>query len=528
MKILISNAKIHSMDRFNSVYNSMIMENDRIIALGDYKELKMNISSKDIVWDADSRTIIPGMTDSHIHFLDYSLSLNEVSLRGVKSIEKCKEIIKEKVKDTKPGDWITGGGWDKSLWGDNFPNKDALDKAAPDNPVYLISKDCHTSWVNSLALYKAKIDNETFIEGGEIEKSKGELTGILKENAQSLVKGIIPYPTENVIEDALMSGIQNSHSLGFTAVHSMSLQNDSSFNTLVNALRRIRDKDLLKLRFTLNPTLSIMEEIIRTGIGKDFKNDFMRLGAIKLFADGSLGSQSAWMTEDYIGRPGHKGMHIECGKGLDENIRKSISLGFPVAVHAIGDRANQEVLDIFEKCQLESKGLRHRIEHAQILCQKDIKRFATLGVIASVQPIHLLEDVDLINKFWGKRGRWAYPFQSLLNSGAVLTFGSDSPVEDLNPFIGIYAAVSRQRVKDATPFYKEEKVSVYDAIKAYTQSPAFATCDEIIRGTLEQGKKADFVILNKDVFTVAAESIKDIKVITTVVDGKVVYGDGMA
>ena len=523
MRTLVTNAKIYSMDKFNSVYNSMIIDKDRIVLLGDYRELKRNIKDGDAIWDMEGRTVIPGMTDSHIHFLDYSLSLNEISLRGIRSIEECAALVRDKAMKTQPGQWITGGGWDKSLWGGKLPTKEVLDKNSPHNPVYLISKDCHTSWINSLALELAGIGGHTSIEGGEIEKSNGIPTGILKENAQSIVRSAIPYPDDEIIEKALLQGIQKAHSLGYTAVHNMSLQNDTSFYTLYKMLKRMKDKGLLTLRFTLNPTLAVLEELIDSGLESEFNDDFIKIGATKLFTDGSLGSQSAWMIDDYADRPGWKGIPIEHGKKLEESIRKSISLGYSVTVHAIGDRANKEVLDVLEKQNNPSVGLRHRIEHAQILNPDDIKRFAQLEIIASVQPIHLLEDIDLINKYWGERGRWAYPFNSLLKSGSVLTFGSDSPVEDLNPFIGIYAAVSRKRVKDEETFYEEERLSVYEALKAYTWGPTYAVGDERLRGSLEIGKKADFTVLNKDIFNIAPMDILNINVEATVVDGKMVY-----
>ncbi len=523
MRTLVTNAKIYSMDKVNSVYNSMIIEKDRIVLLGDYRELKRSIKDEDIVWDMEGRTVIPGMTDSHIHFLDYSLSLNEISLRGVRSIEECAVLVRDKATNTQPGQWITGGGWDKSLWGGKLPTKEVLDKSSPRNPVYLISKDCHTSWVNSLALELAGIGGHTSIEGGEIEKSNGIPTGVLKENAQSIVRSVIPYPDDELIEKALLQGMQKAHSLGFTAVHSMSLQNDTSFYTLYKALKRIKDKGLLTLRFTLNPTLTVLEELIETGMESEFNDGFIKIGATKLFTDGSLGSQSAWMMDDYVDHSGWKGIPIEHGHKLEESIRRSMSLGYPVTVHAIGDRANKEVLDVIEKQNNPSMGLRHRIEHAQILNPDDIKRFAQLEVIASVQPIHLLEDIDLINKYWGERGRWAYPFNSLLKSGAVLTFGSDSPVEDLNPFTGMYAAISRQRVKDAAPFYEDERISVYEAVKAYTWSPSYTAGEEKNRGTLEIGKKADFAVLSKDIFSIDTMEILDIKLVATVVDGKTIY-----
>lgn len=526
MKTLITNAIIYSMDKKNSVYNSMIVENENITLLGEYKDLKKYISNNDIIWDLEGKTVIPGLTDAHIHFLEYSLLLTQISLRRVKSIKDCAEHVRKKAEEIQPGEWITGGGWDKNLWGGYFPTKDILDKASPKNPVFLISKDCHTAWVNSIALKKAGINENTpNMEGGEIEKANNIPTGILKENAQSLVRSIIPYPNEDIIRKALLEGIQKTHSLGFTAVHCMSLQNDTSFCVFLEALKQIRRRDLLTLRFTLNPTLKIMNKIIDSGLEKKFGDAFLKFGAIKIFVDGSLGSQSAWTIDDYCGHTDCKGISIEHGQKLEENIRKSISLGFPVAVHAIGDRANREILDVLNKYHGISvkKGLRHRIEHAQLLNPKDLDRFSALGVIASVQPIHLLEDMDLIMKFWGERGRWAYPFNSLIKNGTIMTFGSDAPVEDLNPFIGIYAAVKRQRKRDEKVFYNQEKISVYDALKAYTWGPAYASKDDNIRGTLEADKKADFVVINKDIFNINPDEIPDIKVESTIVDGNKVY-----
>jgi len=523
MKTLITNAKIYSMDKVNSNYGSMIIENDRIVELGEYRDLKNNITKEDIIWDFKGMALIPGMTDSHIHFLDYSLSLNEVSLRGVKSLEVCGELVREKAKQLQPGEWITGGGWDKNLWDGEFPNKEILDRVAPNNPVYLIGKDCHTSWVNSIALEKSGIDGNTFIDGGEIKRLDGIPTGILKENAQSLVKNIIPYPNEEIIIKALEKGIKTAHSFGLTAVHNMSLQNDRSFYLFFKCLKKIKKEKFLTLRFTLNPILEVVEEIVRIGMEKELMDDFLKLGASKLFTDGSLGSQSAWLIDDYLCIPHCKGMPVEYGQKLEDSIKRSISLGYPVAVHAIGDRANREVLNILDGLHNITRDLRHRIEHAQFLNRNDIGRFAKLGVIASVQPIHLLADIDLIEKYWGERGRWAYPFNSLIEKGTIMAFGSDAPVEDLNPFIGIYAAVNRQRKMANVPFYNKEKITVYNALKAYTWGPAYAVGEESIRGTLEKGKKADFVVLDKDIFNISPKEILDIKVEYTVVDGEKVY-----
>ncbi len=523
MKTLVRNARIYSMDKNGSTYDTMLIQGNKIALLGNYKNIKKQVSDIDKVWDLGGKVVIPGMTDSHLHFLDYSLSLEEVSLRGADSIDTCKDIIKEKVKTLEEGEWLTGGGWDKNLWGGNLPTKEIIDEVAPNNPVFLISKDCHTSWVNSMALKEAGVNSETTIEGGEVEKSGNTLTGILKENAQSLVRRSIPYPSAKIIKDMLLKAIHNAHSLGYTAVHTMSLQNDTSFYTLLDGLKEIKKENRLSLKFVLNPTLKIMKDLIESGLDKDFDSRFIRLGAVKIFVDGSLGSQSAWTLKEYCGSKKHRGMPIEYGEVLEDSVKESILLGYPVAVHAIGDKANKEILNVLSKYSSISQRLRHRIEHAQLLDPSDIKRFADLGVIASVQPIHLSEDICLIEEHWGAGGRWAYPFNSLLKNKAVLTFGSDSPVEDINPFIGMHVAVNRQRKDNKGYFYENEKISVYDAVKAYTWAPAYASNEENKRGTLEVGKLADFVVIDRDIFNIDENEIADINVELTVVEGDIVY-----
>ncbi|MFQ6076348.1 MAG: amidohydrolase, partial [Candidatus Bathyarchaeia archaeon] len=441
------------------------------------------------------------------------------------SLEEAVKRVEERVERAKLGEWIVGGGWDKNLWeGGGFPNKGDLDRVSPNNPVVLSSKDGHTLWVNSLALSKASITRETpNPQGGEIgrDPETGEATGILKENATRIVESVIPEPTVGRIEEALKPAIETAHTFGITSIHVPEGRKE------FQAFQRLQAKGELGLRVFMMIPAESLQSAIKVGLTTGFGNERLRVGMLKLFADGALGSQTAAMLEPYERDPKNRGIIATPEEEMRALMAKASTDGLGIAVHAIGDRANRMVLDIIEEVAETGSGrrVRYRVEHAQHLSPEDVERFGRLGVIASIQPVHISLDMDIADRHLGGRSRWAYPLRTLLDTGAKLTFGSDCPVMTMDPVLGIYTAVTRKRASGYPPggWHPEERITVEEAVRAYTIDAAYASGEERIKGSIEVGKLADMVVLSRNIFEVPEEDIPRARVEMTVFAGEIVY-----
>ncbi len=520
--MLVYGGRIHTMSPLGCV-EALYIEGDRVVAAGKKQVLESVLRPGTTQVCLEGRAVFPGMYDSHIHLNMWSIGLKRIDLRSAKTVQDALQVVSEAAKNTPEGRWILGGRWDKSVWVE-FPDAVDLDRVSPAHPVYLVSKDGHSGWANSLAMKIAGVgpDTEAPAGGAILKHNTGRLTGMFQDTATRLIQEHIPLPEfEHVVTD-VDAGIRKLHSLGIVGAHVC----DGVMGFKV--ARTLWERGRLAFRIAAMLPNSHMRHAVEAGLSQGFGNDNLFLGPIKMFKDGALGSSTAWMTEPYEHIPGYRGLEVMSQRQLAEDVELAVGAGFGTAIHAIGDLACRNVLDVLEKHAEVSrkKRLRHRIEHAQLLTVQDVARFGQLGVVASVQPSHVVADRYMADREWGDRARWAYAFRSLLDTGAVLAFGSDAPVDEPDPLYGIHCAVNRQAVGDteAGAWYPEEKMSVLDSIRAYTVGAAYAAGREDVLGDLSPGKLADFVVLSKDITQIHPSEITSAKVEATCVGGTMVYG----
>ena len=473
--------------------------------------------------DLAGRRAVPGLTDSHIHFVNYGLNLERVELTGVASRDEVRRRVSDAARVVADGEWVLGWGWDHSLWPDpRFPDRSALDDVTGHVPASLRRKDGHMTWLNSSALRAAAITRNTEDPpGGRIGRdTHGEPDGLLFETAQDLVYRVMPEVTPAQADRAARRAQTELHRFGVTGVHVP----EAAF--AFGAFQRLDASGELALRVSMMLTHDGLESAIETGLRTGFGGRFLRVGPMKMFVDGSLGSETAAMLTPFEGGD-NTGILTVPEEEIARSIERAARSGIASAIHAIGDRANRVVLDAFERTRetWQPLGLRQRIEHVQVLHASDVPRLAQLGIVASMQPIHTTQDMDLVDRLWGERGRYAYAFRSVAESGAVLAFGSDAPVETPDPLAGLYAAVARRRPdgRPAAGWYPEERISSEQALRAYTTGAAYAVGMEERLGHLAPGTYADLTVLAEDVVGDEPERIRDARVTHTIVDGRVVY-----
>lgn len=499
-------------------------QGSKIIAVGKNSDVE-NLGRKNFrVIDLEGKTVLPGLTDCHTHFLSFAHGLRRVNLHGVRSFQEVLSTIEAFGVKLKADEWLVGGGWDKNILGDESPiTKETLDKVCPERPAALQSKDHHVLWVNSKALKAVGIDETTKNpRGGKIEKhhSTGDPTGILKETACSLVWERVPIPAAAISKELLKEALKIANGYGLTGIQN---HDDPGAHELFRQLDADGD---LTLRISSWLPKEELDFAINEGRTSGSGNENLRFGGVKFYADGSLGSQTALMFEPFEGSKDNCGIEATSEEQLTELVSKASQAGIGTAVHCIGDRAVHQSLNAIEKSAgQKAKGtrLRHRIEHVQVLRPDDVHRFCQLGVIASVQPVHVPADIDIAERYWGKRSKFAYAFKTLIDSGASVVFGSDAPIETINPWMGIHAAVCRKRIGEKESWYPDEKVSLADAISAYTRWAGYASYEENLKGSIEVGKLADMVVLSQDVFQISPEEIPGMKVERTILGGRIVH-----
>ena len=524
--LVLCNGDVYTMDATAPRARAIAIAGNRVLAVGDDEAMQALLAPEGKTIDLGGRTVVPGFTDSHLHFMSYGLSLVEIDLMAVLTLEEALRRVASRAETTPEGQWLTGRGWDHSLWpGGEFPTRQDLDRVAPDHPVWLRRKCGHAGWANSLALELAGITAETpDPPGGAIDHdpASGEPTGILKETAMELMADLFEDPSVEEAVDAIKVAMANAHKHGLVGVHTM--EGAAAFR----GFQKLRADGELEMRILMQIPEENLDAAIQTGLQSGFGDERLRIGGLKAFADGALGARTAYMLEPFEGEPDNCGIAMSEAGHLKDLVGKASRGGLPAFVHAIGDRANREVLDAVEASREagEELHLRHRIEHTQILHPDDIPRLAELGVIASMQPIHATQDMLLADALWGARSAGAYAYRSLLDSGAVLAFGSDSPVEDLNVMVGIHAAVTRRRA-DGSPgpegWYPEQRLTVEEAVHAYTAGAAYASGEEDIKGTLSPGMLADLVVLSQNIFAIDPMAILETEVVATMLDGDFVY-----
>ncbi|MGH2453808.1 MAG: amidohydrolase [bacterium] len=507
----------------------------RIVALGGTDELAAAFRGYERV-DLGGATALPGFVDSHIHLAPYGIALRRLNVAAVRSLPEAVEAVAAAVARERPGAWILGRGWDKNVWPeDRFPSAADLDAVSPHHPVALSSKDGHLLWVNTAALRLAGVTGQTpDPPGGEIARDRrGEPVGIFKEeSAKALVGKVIPSGDTPAIERGIHDAAAMLHRVGITGVHSFVGTEAYEGGKVLSVLQQLAARGALRLRVWATLPLGELEAAAAGGRRSGVGDEWLRVGPVKVFADGTLGSQTASMLEPFDGQPHNSGIAIHSREELIAIVRRAVAAGFWCAIHAIGDRANRWVLDAYEASEEASRrlGARHRIEHVQVLHPDDLPRLARMGVTASMQPIHATSDRDIADRYWGTRSRTAYAWRSLLRAGTALAFGSDAPVETPDPWQGIYAAVTRRRPGDSRPaWYPDETLSVEEAVRAYTVGAARASGEEGIHGSLAPGRLADFIALDRDVMTEAPrdpEVLLQVRVLATVIAGVPVYEAG--
>ncbi len=515
-KRLIHNARILT-QADGLVVDSIALNKGRIEAIGRNLEHDPDFKSYRKI-DLKRLTVTPGFVDAHTHFYFMALAYGRVSLVGLDSMEACLETIRKFAAKLKKHEWVVGEGFELDRFKRRVePNRLMLDNVTGGRPAFFFSKDQHMAWVNSRALKLAGITRKTRQPvGGEIVcDAAGEPTGILLEGAAYLpVHNLIGSPTAGQIDRFYRRALKIAHQRGVTGVHSFDGPSALAFFT------EKAEKGRLGLRINHYPGAQMLPKMHRVGVRYGAGDEFLRIAGVKIFADGSLGSQTALCFNKYPGGD-NRGIETTSPSELRRLIKSAARLGLPCAVHAIGDRAVANVIDAFESSLPLKSGGRYRIEHLQMIRRKDIPRLKRHGIVASMQPSHCPADIDLVRKYWGARGRNAYVFKTLIDRGINLAFGSDAPIEPLDPLAGMAAAVRRSRPGRRDLFYTEQRITAAQALNRFTVGPAFATGQEHCRGYILPGYPADLVVLSDDVTRVAASAIARIEVLATIVDGRV-------
>jgi predicted amidohydrolase YtcJ len=497
---------------------------DTIVAVGSRDALQKYRGDKTQVIDAGDGLVVPGLIDSHIHLIDGGLRLASVQLRDASSRDEFVRRIGEFAKKQERGAWITGGDWDHTLWGGELPSRDWIDAVTPDNSVWINRLDGHMSLANTAAMRAAKIgDDVQDVPGGEIVRDKaGRPTGVFKDNAMSLVDRAQPDFTLQQRLDATIAAMEFLAARGVTSVHHM-----GSWPQL-DVFRIAERRGLLKTRVYACTPLEQWERLAKEVNERGSGSDWLRIGGLKGFVDGSLGSHTAAFLEPFSDAPGDRGLLVNTPEDLEKWTAGADRAGLQVVVHAIGDRAIRTQLDIYERVAQANgpRDRRFRIEHAQHIAPADLPRFAKLGVIASMQPYHAIDDGRWAERAIGaKRCETTYAFRSLLDSGARLAFGSDWFVAPPTPIEGLYAAVTRCTLDDKHPggWVPRQKIEVEEALRAYTIDAAYAEFSEAKLGSLEPGKLADVVVLGRNPFDTPPNELNTVPIRATIVGGKVVY-----
>jgi predicted amidohydrolase YtcJ len=522
--LAVVNARAWTGDPRRPWADAIAVSGDRIATVGSSAEVRKLAGPNARVIDARGMMLVPGFIDSHIHFIDGGFGLASVQLRDAKTPSEFIARIKAFAASAAPGAWITEGNWDHELWGGELPRRDWIDSITPNIPVWVQRLDGHMGLANSAALRAAGVTRATAdVDGGTIVRdAAGEPTGILKDNATGLIGRVIPPPTDEQMQRALDAAMRFVAEQGVTSIHHMGTWAEMATFERAHAGGRLRTR--IYAAVPLSSWARLRDTVTTRGRG----DVWLKRGMLKAYVDGSLGSHTAAFFEPFTDAPNDRGLLVTSPEDLYTWVSGADRAGLHVAVHAIGDRAINVILGIFERVAAENGGRdrRFRVEHAQHIAPADIPRFAALGVLPSMQPYHAIDDGRWADKVIGaERSRTTYAFRSLLDARATLAFGSDWYVAPPTPLEGIYAAVTRRTIDEKQPggWVPEQKITVEEALRAYTIGSAYAEFAEAEKGSLERGKLADFVLLDRDLTRIPVETIRDARVMVTVVGGQVVF-----
>ncbi|HZH89009.1 MAG TPA: amidohydrolase [Pyrinomonadaceae bacterium] len=554
--LVLTNGRIFTADARGTIAEAVAVEGERIVAVGTSAEIARAYAGARTI-DLRGRLVTPGFNDAHLHFINGGLSLMRVELSGAKTLAEAKARIAAKVRELPPGAWILGRGWDHTLWGGQWPTRADLDRVAPNNPVYVQRVDGHVSWTNTLALKQANVTRETRApEGGEIlHDAGGEPTGILKETAASLVGRVVPEPARAERMQAAERALAEARRYGITSIQ------DNSGYEAVELYRELLQAGKLTVRVAEWQNFEDTVEKLKGQRAEfaSFKIDPLqiRLTALKGYVDGTLGSRTAAMLAPFADDPHNSGIPRRTPEELTRMIAERDAAGLQIALHAIGDRANRMALDGFQAAlgrasskPTPSPGVetgapakiaindpptgtarpasppRHRIEHSQVVAPADFARFRDLGVLASMQPSHAISDKRWAEARLGEyRVQGAYAWHRMLAFGVRMPFGTDWPVEPLNPYLGLYAAVTRQSTEGdpAGGWWPQERLSIADAIRCYTSESAYASFEETQKGQIAPGMLADLAVHSRDLLSIKPEEILQTETVLTVFGGRIVH-----
>jgi predicted amidohydrolase YtcJ len=513
--LAILNANVITLNPKQPRAEAILIENGRIAAVGTSKKIRKYVNKKTRMINAKNKTVVPGFVDCHVHMTGFGQFLQTLELRNASSIQEIQHKLREYRRKNPEKRWVLGGRWDQERFTEKrYPTRLDLDAAVADRPVFLTRVCGHIGVANSKALQLAGITKDTNVESGQVDLDEaGESNGVLRENAMKLVWKVIPKPSQEDLEETCVLACKKAVEAGLTCVHWM-----LGSSKEMQALQKLDSEGRLPLRVCLGVPVELLDDLVDLGLMTGFGNDMIKIGFVKILADGSLGARTAALKKPYSDKPETSGIMLYEQKKLNELVLKAHKAGLQLAIHAIGDRAMEAVLKAYEKAleQFPREDHRHRIEHCSVLNPRLIERMKRLGLVTSVQPHFVVSDFWTMDRVGKKRIRWTYAFKMLMREGMTVVSGSDCPVENISPILGVWAATTR---KD----FPEENLTVEEALQTYTLNAAYASFDEDKRGTVEVGKFADLTVLSDDLFAVPPDKIRDIVVEFTVVNGKVVY-----
>lgn len=529
--LIVTDAKIWTVDAALPTAEAVAVLGDRIVAVGTNSEIAVWRGSKTTVIDARGKLLLPGFNDAHVHFVSGGMQLDSVQLNDTTSAEEMKRRVGERAAQTPKGEWLTGGDWDETKWSPpRLPTRELIDPVTGDMPVFLSRYDGHMGLANSAALRAAGITRATPDPAGGVivRDARGEPTGALKDAATDLMDRVIPPLNHEQRVRAVRRALAHAASLGVTSVQHMVADSQD-----IAVYAELLEGGQLTTRIYAVPLITQVDEVAKVGVRHAFGGPYLRIGALKAFADGSLGSRTAYFFEPFLDEPTNHGLLSDEMQPLSlmrERMMKADAAGLQLCTHAIGDRAISTILDLYAEVEQAhapaSAERRWRIEHAQHMAQKDFERMGKLHVIASVQPYHAIDDGRWAEARIGhERASRTYAFRTFLNNGVRLAFGTDWDVAPLNPLLGLYAAVTRATLDGKHPegWFPQQKLTIQEAIEAYTMGSAFAEFQDREKGSITTGKLADMILLSDDLLTIEPTKIRDVKVLKTIVGGKIVF-----
>ncbi|HUG56380.1 MAG TPA: amidohydrolase [Candidatus Limnocylindrales bacterium] len=519
--LLFHGGRVHVAD--GRSVEALVARDGWVVAIGDARALGREHVDAERV-DLRGGLMVPGWMDAHVHFVWWALQMHQLDLRDAATLEEALALVERYAGSLPEGAWILGGRFDKNPWG-RWPTARDLDRVTGGRPAVLRSRDGHARWANTEALRRAGITRAVAAPpGGAIERhASGEPSGVFKENANGLVDAAVPPPGPDERYAAARLGQGEAWKRGLTGIGTL----DSTGGAIpLDAFERLRERGELGLRVAMGLPHRGLDAAIALGLRTGFGDEWLRIGPLKIFTDGALGSQTAALEEPYAGTA-DRGILTVDPEALNADVARAAAAGIAIAIHAIGDRAVRVALDAIAPTRALAPALRQRVEHVQLVREEDLGRFGDLGVVASMQPIHATSDRDLADRYWGARTARAYPWRTLTERGARLAFGSDAPVEPIDPLLGIHAAVARRRPGDASRWHPEQALTLDEALAAYASGTAYALGRERELGTLAAGMRCDATVVDRDLATADEPGLLDARVRATVVGGVVRYADGL-